>query len=64
MKDYVFRNNKDAVIGSERFSDLLNLTGADVSESGEDDLFVCTEQFVQPFDSLFLEFSSLSTTSH
>lgn len=64
MKKYVFGDDEDAVVCSERFSDLLNLTGADVGEGGEDDLFVGAEEFVQLLDCLFLELSSLRTASH
>ena len=61
---YVFGDDKDAVVCSKRFPDLLNLTRANVGEGCEDDLFVGAEQLIQPFDSLFLQFSSLCTTSH
>jgi hypothetical protein len=40
---YIFRDDEDAIEGSECLSDLLDLTGSNVGEGSEDDLFVSSE---------------------
>lgn len=52
LNEGVFGDDKDAVVCSKRFPDLLNLTRANVGEGCEDDLFVGAEQLIQPFDKI------------
>jgi hypothetical protein len=62
---YIFGDDELTVaVCSQSLSDLLNLTGSDISEGCKDDLLVATEQFVQLLNSLFFLLSSLSTASH
>ena len=52
------------IASSKYFSDELDLVGANVGESGEDDLFVGSKHLIKTLDGLFLCFSDLRTTSH
>ena len=43
---YVLGDDESALMGSEKFSDLLNLARTDISEVHEDYLFVLSKQSV------------------
>ncbi len=61
---YVLGNDEGTIVASESFSDLLDLVWSDVSEIGENDLFMSSEEFVQFLDLGKLFSSNLCTTSH